>query len=250
MMKVNIFGIAVIFFFLVFCFALYAQTTVVAEQVVLETSDNVKIYGTFYEADQNAPGVILLHMMNRSRKDWGNFIFDLAEKGFSVLTIDLRGHGQSIEKTDGTKLFHGTFSKAEFKDMVKDVDAAIKFLHLKKIDRKRIAIVGASIGANVAINYAADNPGAIKGVTLLSPGLNYRDVKCTQAMEKYTGPVFIAASRGDKYAYKSFLSLSQINKPRIKTEISEGSYHGTNLFIGIKGFEQQIADWLEKKVKN
>lgn len=84
----------------------------------------------------------------------------------------MRGHGKSVNQ-NGT---FQSFTPNDFNKMKLDVKAAKQFLVTQKgINPKNIAIVGASIGANVALKYAAVDP-SIKAVVLLSPGLHYKGV--------------------------------------------------------------------------
>ncbi len=249
MIKITKLTVLITLLFSLLCPGVFSQTTVVGQDVVLIAKDGAKIHGTFYDSGKGTPVAILLHMMRRDRKDWENFVLDLEEQGFSALSIDLRGHGQSREKTDGGALVLEAFRNPDFKAMEKDVAAAMEFLGKSGVDKNRIAIVGASIGANTAINYAANHPGVIKAVVMLSPGLNYRNVKCTEALTKYPGPVFLTATKGDKYSAQSVLDLSGINRTRITSTILSGKTHGTNMFLRHKDLPAKIAGWLGEKVK-
>lgn len=97
----------------------------------------------------------------------------LTQGGFSVIAIDLRGHGAS----EGN---WRSFSPREFNAVVLDVKAAKDYLISRGVKPGRMGIVGASIGANIALRYAAED-GEIKTVVLLSPGLNYRGVAIEEA---------------------------------------------------------------------
>ena len=66
-----------------------------------------------------------------------------------MLSIDLRGHGESIS-LNGKMISFQSFSLDDFNKMVLDVKAAKHFLVTQKhIGPNDIAVVGASIGANV-----------------------------------------------------------------------------------------------------
>ena len=58
-----------------------------------------------------------------------------------------------------------------------------------------IGIAGASIGANLAVLDAADDPG-VRSIALLSPGLDYRGLRIEAAMKKYGArPALLAGAR-------------------------------------------------------
>lgn len=177
--------------------------------------------------------VILLHMLGKDRNTWNTFATTLSEKGYTVLSIDLRGHGGSVKQDDKT-LSYQSFTSDDFNKMIMDVKAAKQFLVTQEnANPNRMAIVGASIGANVAINYAASDPTAIKSVVLLSPGLNYRGVSTTEAITKYSNPVYIAATEGDSESAKDSQTLCDKIKCDENLKIYSGgsSSHGTNMFL-------------------
>ncbi|MBI3411680.1 MAG: alpha/beta fold hydrolase [Planctomycetes bacterium] len=67
-------------------------------KVHFPTADGVEIQGTFYQATQrNAPAVILLHALgeNSGKQSWIHLAEELQKSGYSVLTFDFRGHGNS-----------------------------------------------------------------------------------------------------------------------------------------------------------
>jgi predicted alpha/beta hydrolase len=87
--------------FALFCLLLLAFVGVsvrasAAERVVdLTASDGTKLKATFYGAAKPGPGVLLLHQCNRQRKVWDGLAQQLAASGINVLTLDLRGFGES-----------------------------------------------------------------------------------------------------------------------------------------------------------
>jgi pimeloyl-ACP methyl ester carboxylesterase len=76
-----------------------AQTQAKPDKVTFDTGDGVTIQGTFYRSPRgrDEPTVILLHKIGSdSHKDgWDHLATKLNEKGYSVLTFDFRGHGNS-----------------------------------------------------------------------------------------------------------------------------------------------------------
>jgi pimeloyl-ACP methyl ester carboxylesterase len=175
------------------------------QKVSFLTDDGVLIVGTYYSPSswhQTSPkAVIVLHMLGRNRNDWNAFASTLSNRsnGFAVLSIDLRGHGESINQ-DGKTISFQSFTPTDFNRMVLDVKAAKHFLvSQKNMLPNNIAIVGASIGANIGLKYAASDP-SIKAVVLLSPGLDYRGVTTSESIRQYTNPIYIATAGRDPIA--------------------------------------------------
>ncbi len=203
------------------------------ENLTLKTSDGVKISGYFIKVDnEKSPAVVLLHMLSRTKEDWEPVLHEylLPETKFSYLAIDLRGHGESTSQ-NGETINWKNFSGEDFNNMVLDVAAAVDYLRSRKdIDPGRIAIIGASIGANVAINYAAQDP-KIKAVALLSAGRNYKGVATFDAMQKYGDrPVFLAASKEDIPAGLNIRGLAKRARGTKVVKLFPGNLHGTRMF--------------------
>lgn len=218
----------------------YQETQVVKEESIidlnLKTEDNIKIKATFYRGSKDMPSIILLHMLDRNRKDWQDFAKSLQNIGYNIIAIDLRGHGES-------SLNWQSFSENDFNNMVLDVKAAKEFL--QKQGNNRIAIIGASIGANIALNYAVQDD-LIKTAILLSPGLNYRGVKTEEAIKQFKNPALIVAAENDSYSADSSQTLKSLSQNG-SLKIYKGSEHGTRLF-GKTDIGKVIIKWLRLKV--
>lgn len=205
------------------------------ETVQLRTQDGVNIAASFYAPPKSgAAGVVLVHMVGRNRGDWADLAGELQAAGYAVLAIDLRGHGESGGSKAWTK-------------MTADVEAAVDFLRRQgDTDATRIGIVGASIGANLALVVAAADP-QVKTVVLLSPGLDYRGVQTEEAMRAYgQRPALIVASQEDGYATDSSRTLDGLAQGKHQLKIYKGAGHGTRMFGPEPGLADLIAQWLDE----
>jgi pimeloyl-ACP methyl ester carboxylesterase len=210
----------------------------VREEVTLTTEDGVKIAATYYPGGER--GVILLHMLGRNRGDYAELAQELNARGFSVIAIDLRGHGASEGNWQ-------SFSPREFNAMVLDVKAAKDYLISRGVKPGRIGIVGASIGANIALRYAAED-GEIKTVVLLSPGLNYRGIATEEAAAQYQRSAFFAASEEDAYAYSSTEQLYALAKGEKVFERLRNAGHGTLMLSASPELKKKVIAWLEARL--
>lgn len=202
------------------------------QMVRLQTADEVTIVGSYYQPPApKAPGVILLHMVARSRQDWDPLARKLQGAGYAVLAIDLRGHGES----GGTQAWGR---------MPQDVVAAQVFLSRQpEVDGGRIGIVGASIGANLGLDYAASH-GVVRSLVLLSPGLDYRGIKTERPMQEYDRPVLIVASEEDQYSVESSRKLDSLAKGKHQLHLYKGAGHGTEMLAHEPGLSDLIVGWL------
>lgn len=213
------------------------------EDVTLRTADGVFIAGTYYRPEQpgSRPAVILLHMLSRNRHDWDAFARALAWRGYAVLAIDLRGHGESTRGVGSWRLL----TEPGFQAMVKDVAAAHEYLRkAPEADGERVAVIGASIGANVALVYGSLEP-SVKTLVLLSPGLEYRGVATAEAMNLYgPRPLLIVASREDTYSAESSTTLNNLAIGRHRLVMHNDAGHGTRMFDSVPGMESTLLEWL------
>jgi dipeptidyl aminopeptidase/acylaminoacyl peptidase len=197
--------------------------------------DGVDLAGTFYTPEQAAPpwpAVLLLHMAYGNRHDWGDFPQKLGAAGYAVLTIDLRGHGDSGGSRDWSKGPQDTAQAWEY------------LTRLPGVDPQHTAIIGASFGANLALIQGAAEE-SIRTVVLLSPGLSYFGVSSVGAMKDYgERPVLIVASSEDSYAAESSRQLKQMAKGPAELQMFDGAGHGIQMFAAQSDLTQQILDWL------
>jgi alpha-beta hydrolase superfamily lysophospholipase len=238
----------------VLCFAAVVCALLVAAaasdreiDLTLTTSDGVRVHGTYVsQPGATGKGLILLHMLRHERSDWRAFAATTQAAGYNSLAIDLRGHGHSLHTVDGRTLNLASFTDADFAAMIHDVDAAYQYLRQRAdIDQAHVYIVGASIGANLALNFAAAHPDGIKAVVLLSPGLDYHGVTTEAAAAKYSGRLLLYASHDDTYAYNSVQKLAQIaGAPRGLARYFEGGGHGTDLLTAHAEMTGAIISWL------
>jgi 3-oxoadipate enol-lactonase len=99
------------------------------------------------------PVVLLIHGLGSSLRDWENQIAALATD-YRVLTVDLRGHGQSSRK--------GAITIANFAADLKALLAALDF--------SSAHFAGISMGASVAFQVAVDYPELVDGLLIINGG--------------------------------------------------------------------------------
>jgi esterase/lipase len=203
-------------------------------KALTSTIDGYTIAYNIYKNKPGSPSIILLHMLRRTKSDWDSIAKWLQESGYTVIVPDLRGHGQSAGHWE-------QFTPDDFNKMAYDVAAIKSVLQNEGANVKKLAIVGASIGANVALNYAA-NDQDVRTVVLLSPGLEYRGV--STANTRYNKPFLVVASKDDEYSAQSAQVIIQSN-PSAKILMYEDAGHGTNMFIK-NDLAPNILEWLQE----
>lgn len=220
-------------------------TAVKPETVTFTTSDEWEIYATYRNAGEGKPAAVLLHMMPADRHSYDDFGSRLAAAGFNVLALDSRGHGESLKHAGKVERYTG-FGDKEHASSGADVAAAKTFLAERGADTSRTVIVGASIGANVALAYAAADAD-VRALVLLSPGLNYHGVATADAMSAYGDrPAYLVASEEDSYSADSAGKLHEI-AGHAQLEIFEEAGHGTDILKAEPSFADTLVAWLAEK---
>jgi dienelactone hydrolase len=185
-------------------------------------------------AGQKSPAVLLLHMVGGSRHDWDLFAAALQSNGMAALALDLRGHGDSPGPADWDK------SPA-------DVRSAWDALVARPdVDPARTAIVGASIGANLALIVGANNAD-VATVAALSPGLDFHGLKPAGLLGNFgQRPVLLIASRDDAYSYDSAQQMALLLAAP-ETFFYTNAGHGTAMFSN-PDLELRLVTWLLKYI--
>lgn len=218
------------------------------EKITFRTKDGVTIVGNYFKSQgEHALTFLLLHMMPSTKESWNDFAALLQKGGFDVLAIDLRGHGESINK-NGTRINYKEFRDEEHRESIQDIAAAKEFLRERGVDTSRLGIAGASIGANLALQWASMDKD-VKLLILLSAGVDYRGIKTPELAGKYKNPVYILASEKDsRNAAQSSRILFGLFHCDKKLNIIQGDSHGTDMFSLQPDLMEEIMEWIAARV--
>ncbi len=115
--------------------------------VAFESTDGIKLAGWYGDRSEAAATIILCHGVPGDKRDMAGLALALMNAGFAVLAFDFRNWGES-ERTPVT-LGHRE---------LQDVLGAVAFVQRLAGPRRRIGIVGLSMGAAAAILAAAQTP--------------------------------------------------------------------------------------------
>ena len=207
------------------------------------------LQGKFQPPKNGKPVVIMLHGLKSTKKEWVPLAEVLASHGWGYLAYDARGHGDSSKTKNeqgapkGYAYFGPPGPGYPWERMIDDIGGAIRFLTKEKgIDRKSISLIGASLGANVSLNYASLSR-SLQGVILLSPGLVYMGIETEGAIQKLRNiPVLIVSSEADQYAFMSSQKLRKLNsRISLWTDVNPG--HGVQMFD--ENLLSRLFQWLE-----
>ena len=116
--------------------------------------DGVRLHARDWGGSGQA--VVLLHGLASNARIWDGVASRLAGAGLRVVALDQRGHGASEQPGSGY----------DFATLGRDLSAALAALGIE-----RPVLAGHSWGANVALRFAADRPGALAGLALVDGAL-------------------------------------------------------------------------------
>ena len=212
-----------------------------AEPVSLQAADGTALSAAWYAPMRPAPAIVLVHMLTRSHREWDLAAQALSASGFAVLALDLRGHGHS-----GGSYASGLGS------LQQDVQAALEWVKLRpEVLPGHLGIAGASLGASLAVMAAAADP-AVRSVVLLSPGGEYRGLRCEASMRRFAdrgGAAMLVASTGDPYAVRTARQFAAMGSGLRDLRIIDGSNaHGTRLLDAGADLLTALVDWFRRSL--
>ncbi|GAA5786990.1 alpha/beta hydrolase [Chitiniphilus shinanonensis] len=204
----------------------------VFERVGFTSEDGVTLAGRRY----GAPGVawvILSHQYNRDQTSWENFATRLAGAGYTVLTYDFRGYGDSGGKQD---IAH----------IDRDLGAAVAYARAN--GATALALVGASMGGIATVPVAvATKPQAI---VLLTVGPSFNGlVAGDDNLKAIAAPKLFVGAKYD-FAMEDTRRMAETAAEPKELIVSKGGGHGTDIFGAGDGdaIEQQITAFIQRTV--
>jgi alpha-beta hydrolase superfamily lysophospholipase len=209
----------------------------------LTTSDGLKLAGLVWEG-KGPVSIILMHMMPANKESWTVLAEHLSGNGYNVLAFDFRGHGES----EGGS--YEDFSDDQHQKYSLDLETAVNYIN-ENFPGTEIYLGGASIGANIAIQYMAAHP-EIKKTAALSAGLNYYGVDAEQSV-KQTDPsqdlLLIAAAddmrkSGTSSSRQAEMLYDLANCKKEKILFQAGG-HGTHLLAAHPELLATIQDFFD-----
>ena len=172
-------------------------------------------------------GIRLYGIMGRRIFDTWEKMEKLLERGYASLAFDSRGHGES---TMGGALDYKTFTPEQQQQKRLDLEAAFAWAQSQGFDDAHIILIGASIGANLAIRALAEHRDLPLAIAL-SPGLDYRGVKTDDAIQSLASSqkvVLVASDDDDRPSWDSVHELHRLNPSTVLIE-RHGLGHGTDM---------------------
>ena len=232
--------------------------------VPLETRDGLQMELTYYASTKvkdkkgkDVVPIVMLHGWKGSSADMAGLALSMQMLGHAVIVPNLRGHGTSTRiRNDAKPIDQALMKKADFDAMVsQDMEAVKRFLieknNAQELNIEKLCVVGADMGALVAMNWAVldwsipdlltgKQGKDVKALVLISPPLNFHGVSTAAALASPTVKTVLSVLiivGAEKGAGKAHDDAQRINKllaavrPKPPTDAEEFRKNPPDLFF-------------------
>jgi pimeloyl-ACP methyl ester carboxylesterase len=138
-----------------------------------QTFDLVELHASFdlpVGVPAPIPAVLLLHGYGEDRSVWRNFTQQLLGRGWAVMSLDLRGHGESKTRNKAS-LQAAPAWRTDPHAFPVDLDPALDWLKARpRIDTQKIVVIGVDVGANLALIASGRFP-EVRTAVAIKPNL-------------------------------------------------------------------------------
>lgn len=197
---------------------------------------------------RNYSTVILLHSLGYNSQWWEDLPKELLEKGYAVLAIDLRGHGESVYNSKLAKISWKNLKNTAYAKYPQDIIAVIKKVkeeHTKLRFFDNYAIVGADIGAAAGV-IAVDNLGEYpKTFIMISPIVKAKGLYIPVSMAHLDGVDFLSVSgTGDIMSKDAETYLMKFAQNEFITYTSDSKSTGMLMLKNDPSLSKMFAEWI------
>jgi hypothetical protein len=197
-----------------------------AHEVTFKATDGEPVSALYTPAGEHAPAVVLLHEIHGRPEQWEELVPQLHAAGFATLAYESRG--TPVEK-----------------DRLPDALGALRWLRRRDdVDPRRLALVGASIGASTTVLAMATGARrTVDAAVALSPP-DSPDIDALQGTGDYRphDVLFVSDDR-ESPAVETMLEGAR----RSRAIRSQGPGHGITL-LEEAGVRTALLDWLGERV--
>lgn len=177
--------------------------------VFFSASDGVVINASWYQSSRSeAETIYLVHDIGEDRTIWNDYAKELQSKGYNVMAIDMRGHGESTKSiVNEDPVVWTEMGHLDFLMFQGDIQAAYDWVHGEDDDGEPNsdagsdgAFIGIGKGGLYGMNkFARMSQYRIISGVVLSPTLDCYELNVDQVFQDWgdVSPIMMAASEGD-----------------------------------------------------
>ncbi len=160
--------------------------------------------------------VVLVHGFSADRETMSALARRITENGYAVLAIDVNGHGENRNPFNNEGPGEG-----KLRDNVK---TAVEFLRrYEQVDGSRIVVMGHSMGAGAALDYATNDPN-LKGAVMISGGWTLGPERPKNALFIFAEHDPADAIQGPSLALAAHLAgVAQVEPGKLYGDFAQGN---------------------------
>jgi len=244
----------VIKYLVVLLAVLWCPGTVSGREVTFTAADGYPLVATLnlpVDGTDIKIGAILLPMYRHTAESWHPLVQRLTAAGFTCLSMDLRGHGQSRfgpDGSDGAKKVEDREPQF-FNRMYLDVAAAETWLRTAAPQLEKMVLVGASVGCSVAVHAISGGAVQAAAAVLMTPGQNYLGIPTMQQLQTWPALPLLLLSSEEEQGRGAAAIYRQLQDRGAELKLfPQTGIHGTNMFGRVAGVEELITSWLVSRV--
>jgi dipeptidyl aminopeptidase/acylaminoacyl peptidase len=198
-----------------------------ARKVRFRATDGEPVAGEYTPAGRDAPALVLLHDINGGPSQWERLIPYLHDRGFAALAYRSRPSALESER-------------------LPDAMGALRWLRARgDVGRRRLGLVGSSIGASTAVLAMATKAReSVDAAVALLP-VDSSDIWALQDDDRYRPHdiLFVAD-------YHEAVSAQEMLDGAVRSKFlqSEEPGHGVTL-LGERGVQDALLAWLDERVR-
>lgn len=185
------------------------------------------------------PAVLLLHGYGENRSVWKFLEQQLLTRGWAVMALDLRGHGESKSRNQ-VPIQASPEWRTDPHQFPVDVDPALDWIKAQpRINTKKIVIIGSDVGANLALIASGQYP-EVRTVVAINPSLQESLALAGSAQDFHPRSSLIITSN---QAEADRLKAGVIQPSRVVIASHSG---GTAQWLADKQVTDAIFQWLQE----
>lgn len=216
-----------------------------AQKVTFKTPNNDTVVGELYEANPNAPVILLCHQFGWNKFEYADIAPVLNEMGFTALAVDLTGGGSFGNHTNETVENRGEFEQEKLLDYAEEeLAASIDFL--KKKYGKKVTVWGSSYSATLVI-LAAEKNNEVNASISFSAFNHFgeRRPSLESIIPKIKKPMFMTSARVESKIIDEILLDVKLRKRQYHFTPAESGEHGSKALWNSKDDHEEY--WREIK---
>jgi pimeloyl-ACP methyl ester carboxylesterase len=212
------------------------HSCVAGPEIRFAAADGTKLVG--HRFGKGTTAVILAHQSEGDLCDWAPYARRLASKGYFVFPIDFRGYGLSQARTGA--------ASTRFPS---DLAAATKAL--RQLGKKKVFLVGASMGGLASLVAGATVTPPLAGVVSVSGPARFRGMDALKTAPRLRVPVLYLAAEGDDNAGFDFSQDAEAMHAATaamdkRLEVLPGPLHGIALMAGSERARSVVEAFLKR----